>query len=69
MSASGETQKVEPLKFGEAFKMVIPSQAHVWEGVETRRAAPKTRAACNGEGIVQTTNPLGAMKIVVVRKS
>jgi len=38
--------------------MAIPSQAwkHFWEGVETRRAAPKPRGR-NGEGIVQTTNP------------
>jgi hypothetical protein len=42
--------------------MAIPSQA--WkkffrEGVETRRAAPETPKG-NGEGIVQTTNAIGA---------
>jgi hypothetical protein len=38
--------------------MAIPSQArnHFWEGVETRRAAPKPHEG-NGEGIVQTTKP------------
>lgn len=35
--------------------MAIPSQALKREGVETRRAAPKTR--CYGEGIVQRTKP------------
>ena len=37
-----------------ALAMVIPSQAPAGEGVETRRAAPRT-----GEGIVQTTNREG----------
>ncbi len=44
LSALAETRDVELLKVGEAFQMVIPSQAF-WkrkEGVETRRAAPKT---------------------------
>jgi len=40
LSALGETQGAELLKFGEACKMVIPSQAQRREGVETRRAAP-----------------------------
>ncbi len=40
LSALGETQGAELLKFGEACKMVIPSQARRREGVETRRAAP-----------------------------
>ncbi|KKJ76419.1 hypothetical protein WH95_13120 [Kiloniella litopenaei] len=50
MSAFGETQRVELLKFGESLDrkiMPIPSQAQnlkkIWEGVETRRAAPTTR--------------------------
>ena len=49
-----------PAKFGEAWKMVIPSQAWKQEGVETRRQAPYW-----GEGIVQPTNPKGAAKAVV----
>ena len=48
LSARRETGDVELLKFGEAFQMVIPSQARTAanagrEGVETRRAAPKPR--------------------------
>ena len=48
--------------------MAIPSQATLSdvEGVETRRAAPK--ASCYGEGIVQTTNALAAVKTVVGMK-
>ena len=49
-----ETPDVELLKFGETYKMAIPSQARKREGVETRRAASK--AKCYDEGIVQTTN-------------
>mgnify|MGYP003110219985 CR=1 len=42
--------------------MLIPSQAHLWEGVETRRAA-----SLGDEGIVQTTNIYYmVMKIIVV---
>ena len=32
---SPETLRRKPVKFGEACKMVIPSQAQKWEGVET----------------------------------
>lgn len=42
LSALWETIDVELLKFGETFQMAIPSQAWKREGVETRRAAPKT---------------------------
>jgi len=40
-----ETFDAELLKFGETFKLVIPSQAFRKrkEGVETRRAAPKAK--------------------------
>jgi hypothetical protein len=34
--------EVEFLKFGETFKMAIPSQALKKEGVETRRGIPKS---------------------------
>ncbi len=48
LSARGEIRDVELLKFGEPCQMAIPSQAlgregGRWEGVETRRAAPKAR--------------------------
>ncbi len=45
MSAPEETPDVELLKFGETFRMAIPSQARQREGVETRRAAPKANVA------------------------
>ena len=52
MSAWRETADVELLKFGETFHMAIPSQARrdgfLWEGVETRRAAPKANAKVKG---------------------
>jgi hypothetical protein len=35
LSAWREIFKVEIVKFGETFKMAIPSQAQKWEGVET----------------------------------
>jgi hypothetical protein len=35
LSASLEMERVEPIKFGETFNMVIPSQALKREGVET----------------------------------
>lgn len=54
LSALLETVGVESVKFGERFKMPIPSQAQRWEGVETRRQTPKIERY--GEGIVQTTN-------------
>jgi hypothetical protein len=57
LSAHKETYGVEPVKFGEGCKMLIPSQASdriSVEGVETRRQASK--AFCYDEGIVQTTN-------------
>ena len=49
LSARRETGDVELLKFGEAFEMVIPSQARTAnnagrEGVETRRVASKAKA-------------------------
>ena len=51
---------MNPLKVGESFgarAMPIPSQARKREGVETRRAAPKSWSSPgHGEGIVQTTN-------------
>ena len=31
LSALGETLGVEPLKFGEAFRLVIPSQANPYD--------------------------------------
>ena len=43
-----------------------PSHISDVEGVETRRAAPK--AICYGEGIVQTTNALAAVKAAVGMK-
>ena len=48
LSARWETSDAELPKFGEAFELVIPSQARSAdtagrEGVETRRAAPKPR--------------------------
>ena len=47
--------------------MVIPSQASIDEGVETRRGPPKFQVEY-GEGIVQTTKHLFvAVKTVVVR--
>ena len=60
---------VELLKVGEPCDMAIPSQAlpeaigvPVWEGVETRRAAPNPETDLgHGEGIVQTPN-LAAIK-------
>lgn len=33
--------QVEPVKLGESFEMLIPSQAYKWEGVETRRLGDK----------------------------
>ena len=39
MSAQKETSDVELRKFGEPFKMGIPSEA-LWERVETRHGAP-----------------------------
>ena len=59
-SARGETRGAEPLKLGESTRATpppIPSQALAGEGVETRRAAPKSGGY--GEGIVQTTNAIG----------
>ena len=58
---------VNPAKVGEAFHLVIPSQAHskrclLWEGVETGWQAPGLR---QDEGTVQPTNPKGAAKAVV----
>ena len=41
LSALWEIKGVEPLKFGETFKMATPSQASTEEGVETRREVPK----------------------------
>ena len=57
-SARVETPGVEPLKFGESWD-TRPCRSRAkpgpgWEGVETRRAAPKPQG--HGEGIVQTTN-------------
>ena len=45
--------KVKSVKFGEPFKMGIPSEASQEERVETRRQTP---IIAMGEGIVQTTN-------------
>jgi hypothetical protein len=62
LSARRETGDAELLKVGEPCNMAIPSQARPEngrEGVETRRAAPNTRAKFgHGEGIVQTPNPI-----------
>ena len=56
MGALVEMLGVELVKFGESFKMPIPSQAPLAnserEGVETRRRASKVER--HDEGIVQT---------------
>ena len=44
LSAPRETGDVELLKVGEAFYLVIPSQARRREGVETKRVAPTASA-------------------------
>ena len=44
LSALLETVGVEPVKFGEDCKMLIPSEVQKWKRVETRRRAPVARA-------------------------
>ena len=40
LSARRKSADAELPKFGETYEMAIPSQAQLWEGVKTRRAAP-----------------------------
>lgn len=54
-----ETLVENLLKFGELFKMAIPSQASNEEGVETRWEDSLTYKD-EGDGIVQTTNQMGS---------
>ena len=62
LSARRETGGAELLKVGEPCEMAIPSQARPEsgrEGVEARRAAPNIPdRPGDGEGIVQTPNPI-----------
>src|SRR5262245_42836106 len=59
----------EPLKVGEGFTANPEPSPRNREGVETGRAASKAALSRDDEGTVQTTNPSGAAKAEVVRKS